>query len=110
MKKHAPIVVNLQNPREKYWGIMLSIDGAGVNVRGIDLNSFEDWIREVAKGEGTMGLSTVFFPITAWNGSASTKTSGESSLKQRFSSLGWAPTFGHTLAYPSQKKNPNKGP
>ena len=63
MKKHAPIVVNLQSPREKYWGIMLSIDGAGVNVKGIDLNSFEDWIREVAKGEGTMGLSTVFFPM-----------------------------------------------
>ncbi len=63
MKKHSPIVINLQNPREKYWGILLSITDAGVNVRGIDLNSFEDWTREVAKGEETMGLSTVFFPM-----------------------------------------------
>ncbi len=63
MKKHSPIVINLQNPREKYWGILLSITDAGVNVRGIDLNSFEDWTREAAKGEETMGLSTVFFPM-----------------------------------------------
>ena len=63
MIKHSPIVINLQTPREKYWGILLSVDSAGVNVRGIDLTSFEDWIREVAKGEGTMGLSTVFFPM-----------------------------------------------
>ena len=63
MKKHAPIVINLQSPREKYWGVLLSITDSGVNVRGIDLNSLEDWIREVAKGESTMGLSTVFFPM-----------------------------------------------
>ncbi len=63
MKKHSPIVLYLQNPREKYWGILLSIADAGVNVKGIDLNSFEDWMREAAKGEETMGLSTVFFPM-----------------------------------------------
>ena len=63
MNKHSPIVINLQNPREKYWGILLSITDAGVKVRGVDLNSFEDWTREAAKGEETMGLSTVFFPM-----------------------------------------------
>lgn len=63
MKTHSPIVISLQSPREKYWGILLSIADAGVNVRGIDLNSFEDWTREVHKGDGTMGLSTVFFPM-----------------------------------------------
>ncbi len=63
MHKHSPIVLNLHSPREKVWGILLSTSDAGVNVKGIDLNSFEDWTRAVARGEETMGLSTTFFPM-----------------------------------------------
>lgn len=63
MKKLSAVLVNLQNPKEKFWGVMLSIRASGVTVRGIDLNSFDDWSRGVAKGEGDMGLSTTFFPI-----------------------------------------------
>lgn len=63
MKKLSAVLVNLQNPREKVWGILLSIQASGVTVQGIDLNSFDDWSRSVARSEGDMGLSTMFLPI-----------------------------------------------
>ena len=62
MKKFSAVVVNLQNPREKVWGVLISIQSSGLTVQGIDLNSFDDWSRSVARGEGEMGLSTIFFP------------------------------------------------
>ncbi len=63
MKKFSAVLVNLQNPREKVWGILLSIQESGINVRGIDLNSFDDWSRSVGRGDSEMGLSTMFLPI-----------------------------------------------
>ena len=63
MKKLSAVLVNLQNPREKVWGILLSIQASGITVRGIDLNSFDDWTRSVARGESEMGLSTMFLSI-----------------------------------------------
>jgi hypothetical protein len=63
MKKLSAVLVNLQNPREKVWGILLSIQASGITVRGIDLNSFDDWSRSVGRGDAEMGLSTMFLPI-----------------------------------------------
>ncbi len=63
MKKLSAVVVNLQNPKEKIWGVVLSVQASGITIRGIDLNSFDDWSRGVTKGDGDMGLSTTFFPI-----------------------------------------------
>ncbi len=63
MKRLSAVLVNLQNPREKFWGVLMSVQANGLTVRGIDLNSFEDWSRSVAREETEMGLSTVFFPI-----------------------------------------------
>ena len=63
MQKHSAIIVYLHSPREKIWGIVLSIEASGVTIRGIDLNSFDDWCREVSRDETTMGLSTAFFPM-----------------------------------------------
>jgi len=63
MNKLCSVVINLHSPREKVWGILLSITNAGVEVKGIDLNSFEDWTRSVSRAEETMGLSTIFFPL-----------------------------------------------
>ena len=63
MKKFSAVLVNLQNPREKVWGILLSIEASGINVRGIDLNSFDDWSRSVSRGESERALSTMFLPI-----------------------------------------------
>ena len=63
MRKLSAVLVSLQNPKEKFWGVVLSVQTAGITIRGIDLNSFDDWSRGVAKGDADMGLSTTFFPI-----------------------------------------------
>ena len=63
MNKYSAVIVSLHSPREKVWGILMSIESSGVTIHGIDLNSFEDWTREVARGESSMALSTVFFPM-----------------------------------------------
>ena len=63
MKKFSAVLVSLQNPRQKVWGILLSIEASGINVRGIDLNSFDDWCRAVSRGEREIVLSTMFLPI-----------------------------------------------
>ena len=59
-----PVVLYLQQPKEKIWGILLSISGPGVVVRGIDLAVFDDWMRQEARGdEPLIGLVTLFYPI-----------------------------------------------
>ena len=63
MELYSMVVVSLHDPKERIWGQLLSVTQAGITVRGIDLNSFDDWSRGVAKGDGDMGLSTTFFPI-----------------------------------------------
>lgn len=45
------------------WGILLSINTYGITLRGIDINSFQDWTRSIANQTETMGLSTMFFPM-----------------------------------------------
>ena len=49
-------------PREKFWGAILEITAAGLSVRGIDLNSFDDFIGLVREGE-PVSPSAVFFPM-----------------------------------------------
>ena len=60
------VIVNLQEPREKVLGLLLKLDGLGAQVRGIDLNSFDDLVRQVKAGEDGSDfgpvLSTMFFP------------------------------------------------
>lgn len=58
------VVAYLREPREQSWGLLLKLDGSGVWLRGIELASFESWIRQVAKGEpGFLGPSTFFVPL-----------------------------------------------
>ena len=58
------VVVCCTAPREKLWGVVLRIDQLGVVVRGLDLNSVEDWLRqELAGAEALIGPSTVFVPM-----------------------------------------------
>ncbi len=64
MELHSIVVVSLHSPKEKLWGELLAIHGAGVTIRGIDLNSFDDFVRQVRDPEGErVGLPTVFFPM-----------------------------------------------
>jgi len=56
------VLVTLNTPREKYWGAVIDISPSGVAMRGIDLNSFEDFARLIKAGENTTPAS-VFFPM-----------------------------------------------
>ena len=58
-----PILLVLHSPREKCWGILDEITAAGVFLRGLDLNAFDDWVRAVAHDEPFIGLSDLFFPM-----------------------------------------------
>ena len=64
MEPHTIVVVNLHSPKEKLWGELVEMHLAGVTIRGIDLNSFDDFIRQVLDPEGErIGLPTLFFPM-----------------------------------------------
>ena len=56
------VLVTLNNPREKFWGMLLCLDQAGVSLRGIDLRSLDDFARMVKSGEAT-SADVVFFPM-----------------------------------------------
>ena len=60
--KGTIVLVTLNTPREKFWGAVLTISPSGISIRGIDLNSFEDFARLVKAGENVTPAS-VFFPM-----------------------------------------------
>ena len=64
MEPHSIVVVSLHSPKERLWGELVEISNAGVTLRGIDLSSFDDFIRQVMHPEGErIGLPTLFFPM-----------------------------------------------
>ena len=58
----AIVLITLNSPREKFWGAILDLAPAGLSVRGIDLNSFEDFAGLVKAGE-LVTPAAVFFPM-----------------------------------------------
>jgi hypothetical protein len=61
----APVLVYLHTPREKVFGVLLSLQPAGLVLRGIDITAFDDWMRQEARREGEgLGLVTLFFPMS----------------------------------------------
>ena len=64
MDLNSIVVVTLHTPREKIWGELLALNPAGITVRGIDLNSYDDFVRQVLHPEeDRVGLPTAFFPM-----------------------------------------------
>ena len=60
----APVVLYLRDPKEKVWGILVSLATAGIVVRGIDLHVFDDWMRQEARRDDVLlGLTTLFYPM-----------------------------------------------
>src|SRR2546423_10315064 len=57
------VLLVLHSPREKCWGVLDEISAAGVFLRGLDLNAFDDWVRAIMHDEPFMGLSDLFFPM-----------------------------------------------
>ncbi len=64
MDLHSIVIVSLNNPREKVWGELVAMSPAGITVRAIDLNSFDEFVRQVLHPDGDrIGLPTLFFPM-----------------------------------------------
>ena len=63
IKRGDAVVIVLQSPREKCWGLLDDINQAGVFLRGLDLNAFDDWLSAVAHGEPFIGFGDLFFPM-----------------------------------------------
>ena len=64
MQLHSIVVLSLHTPKERLWGELVEMNSSGVTIRGIDLNSIDDFIRQVLDPEGDrIGLPTLFFPM-----------------------------------------------
>jgi hypothetical protein len=59
----SAVVIVLHSPREKCWGVLNEINAAGIFLRGIDLNAFDDWTSAISHDEPFIGLTEVFLPM-----------------------------------------------
>lgn len=58
------VIAHLVNPSEKYWGVLMGLDASGLVLTGINVSSFDEWVRQVARGgPQALGLSTMFVPL-----------------------------------------------
>ncbi len=86
MDKGTYVLVHLTNPREKFWGILKEESAAGITVRGLSLDVFEEWLRQVARRDPVSAPpSTVFFPMYRVERVFADETAGEvTSFADRF--------------------------
>lgn len=61
-RPNAVVLVTLNAPREKFWGAILGLSTSGLSIRGIELNSLEDFAAQVRAGE-QVSAAAVFFPM-----------------------------------------------
>ena len=58
------VIVNLVNPKEKFFGVLNALSPAGVTIRAINLDAFDDWVHQVARAdEESLDLITMFVPL-----------------------------------------------
>jgi len=57
------VVIVLHTPREKCWGVLDELNAAGVFLRGLDLNAFDEWVHAIVHNEPFMGFGDLFFPM-----------------------------------------------
>jgi hypothetical protein len=64
-EKNALVLVNLVNPKEKFFGVLRALSPAGVTMQAINLDSFDDWIRQLARDdeEPSIDVFTMFVPL-----------------------------------------------
>jgi len=63
IQRGAAVVIVLHTPREKCWGVLDEISPAGVFLRGLDLNAFDDWLSALLHEEPFVGFGDLFFPM-----------------------------------------------
>jgi hypothetical protein len=88
-EKASLVIVNLVNPREKFFGVLMALSPAGVTIRGINLDSFDDWIRQIARDEeSNLDLITMFAPLFRVERIFLDEASGQiQSFSQRFEDI-----------------------
>lgn len=86
MEINAIVILSLIAPKEKVWGQLLQLEPKGVTVRGIELDSFDDFVRQIVdQEETTVGMTTVFYPMHRVERVATDEPSGSiPSLAERF--------------------------
>lgn len=58
------VIVNLVTPKEKFFGVLKALSPAGVTIRAINLDAFDDWVRQIAReDEPNLDLVTMFVPL-----------------------------------------------
>lgn len=58
------VIVNLVNPKEKFFGVLKALSAAGVTMRAVNLDSFDDWIHQIARAEDQdIEMITMFVPL-----------------------------------------------
>jgi hypothetical protein len=58
----STVLLTLHSPRQKFFGVLMQFASAGVELRGVPLESLEDLARQIRAGERA-GASTLFFPM-----------------------------------------------
>jgi len=86
MEINSIVIVSLTSPKEKIWGQLLLLEAKGVTVRGIEIDSFDDFLRQIVNQEDTtVGMTTVFYPMHRVERIATDEPSGSiPSLAERF--------------------------
>ncbi len=86
MELNAIVVLSLTAPKEKIWGQLVSLDAAGVTVRGIDLDSFDGFLHQLLdREEIPAGMTLAFYPMHRVERIAKDEPSGNiPSLADRF--------------------------
>ena len=58
------IIVNLVNPKEKFFGVLRALSPAGITMRAMNLDTFDDWIHQLARDdEAEIEMVTMFVPL-----------------------------------------------
>jgi hypothetical protein len=80
------VIVSLVSPKEKIWGQLLLLEAKGVTLRGIALDSFDDFVQQIVnQEETTVGMTTAFYPMHRVERIATDEPSGSiPSLAERF--------------------------
>ena len=64
IRPDAVVIVYLKDPKERFWGVMRSLDATGTSVLGVDLMAFDDWLSSLDDSTGArITPSLVFFPL-----------------------------------------------
>ncbi|HUP22951.1 MAG TPA: hypothetical protein VNB06_08420 [Thermoanaerobaculia bacterium] len=59
------VILHLQGPTEKFWGVLLELQQMGVLLRALNVSTFDDWLAQVASSEASLlGLTTMFVPMS----------------------------------------------